>query len=150
MDLRHAIPELRKLIQFFKPLIQADTLLKELLEFEQVKEKTINEIEVLESTKQKLENVIKETSTVLQDRKIDETKALNEINLSIEREKKKVSAEWDAKILVKKNEFDSLFKESIQLNKDIGDLVLERDKLTAKIAELKSVFTRTEDMVGKV
>ena len=143
MDLRHAIPELRKVIQFLKPLMQADELLKSILDFEK---QAVEKKEVVIKLDKLIENKERALEDITQRTKEEDAKRTFEVNKTkavLAEEKAKESDVWDNKISLKQEEHIGLVAKVEDVQVNIIRLEGGERELEEKVSKLKNVIKKT-------
>ena len=150
MDLKHAIADFKHVERFLKGLTKIiqhlellDSLEKQVVELtEKVKAKE-NKIVLIEEQ-------VKAAGNKLTVKKENVATEIESINASIQEDKTKVIAEYDATIVIKKSELEVLEERSRGFIVNNKTLKQENDSLKTQVNNLKSVIGKTESSLASV
>ncbi len=148
MDLRHAIPEYRKLINFLKPLLNAEELLSTLADYEKKEKELEDKLITLEKnceTKIEVSNKLDgEISRKTEAARIEGEKLKENIRKTVKDSLKTV----EDQIAAEESRCSKMKESNETMRINIEGLKTEERELTNKVRELKRVLGKSEAAVA--
>jgi hypothetical protein len=150
MDLRHAIPELRKVIQFLKPLMQADELLKSILDFEKQEVEKKELVGNLDKEIEKKESVLKGVNDRIKIAEADRSKVVDKAAEDAKIKGDAIFCEFATKIDTAEQTLLSLVDKIKNDQTVVNSLRTQKVELENKVAALNKVLESTGQLTSKV